>query len=99
MFPILPILILLLLGPANAERLASEGRLHPALLAVHRTMVAPVRAVVVAAVEETPTRASATRKPDAPARVRRTVFGNALAYAAVAPLLPACPPRAGPQVA
>ena len=52
MFPLFPILILLLLGPANAERLAVEGRLPAALLAVHRSMVAPIRATVVAPVEE-----------------------------------------------
>lgn len=50
MFPILPVLILLLLGPANAERLAVEGRLPATLLAVHRAM-APT--AVFAAVEET----------------------------------------------
>lgn len=63
MFPILPILILLLLGPANAERLAAEGRLPAGLLAVHLAHVAPVRATVVAPIKE-PTKTDA--RPSGP---------------------------------
>ncbi|RYG24604.1 hypothetical protein EON82_10135 [bacterium] len=94
MFPILPILILLLLGPANAERLAVEGRLPAALLAAHRSMVAPIRATVVAPVEE-----------EAP----RTVARQSVRWIAETPKSPlvrsgrdplgfnwSCPTRAGP---
>lgn len=66
MFPILPILILLLMGPANAERLADAGRLPSALLAAHRRM-APVCAFIVAPVE-----AVAPRADFRPPIVRRT---------------------------
>ena len=73
MFPILPILILLLMGPANAERLAVEGRLPSALLAAHRAMIQPIRATVVAPVEQEAPRAATlqsgkrpTVHPDAP---------------------------------
>lgn len=42
MFPILPVLILLLLqGPSNVERLAREGRLPAALEAVHQELRLP----------------------------------------------------------
>lgn len=97
MLPILPILILLFLGPANADRLAAEGRLPAALLAVHLARTMPAGVAAVAPVEEAERVASA----DAPCEMRpvsvrvgpaprgvKAVWGN-----------PGCPPRAGPSVA
>ena len=96
MFPILPILILLLLGPANAERLAVEGRLPSVLLAAHRAMVVPVRATVEAPVEEEAPVCAAPqsdkRLPAAPMPVPPTPFAQDVA-------LPGSPTRAGPSVA
>ena len=96
MFPILPILILLFLGPANAERLAVEGRFPTAVLAAGLGRTAPACAATVAPEE-------------ASARIaeRRTTQGS-LAFAALAPRTraraavrenPGCPPRAGPRIA
>jgi len=97
MFPILPILILLLMGPANAERLAVEGRLPAALLAVHRSMVVPVRVSVEAPVtEEPPT--SPTPQIGTPPRVTRTVPILPLPIA-LGGFAPGWPTRAGPSVA
>jgi hypothetical protein len=96
MFPILPILILLLLGPTNVERLAVEGRLPAALLAAHRSMVAPIRATVVAPVEEEAPIAAARKR--GPTVVGRNARVATLWTAAMAVVLPGCPPRAGPQV-
>ncbi len=93
MFPILPILILLLLGPANAERLAVEGRLPYALLA----MVQPVRATVEAPIEaEVP--AEDVREGDK----RPLVHGDAPLSPRTQEadgFLPHAPTRAGPRVA
>lgn len=47
MLPIIPALLLLLLqGPANIERMASEGRLPAALDAMHRHMAKPTQSQV-----------------------------------------------------
>lgn len=97
MFPILPILILLLLGPANAERLAAEGRLPAALLAVHLAQSAPVVANVVAPVEKSERCAetySAGKGQPAASRIGRTPPQSVAVWEN-----PGCPPRAGPQVA
>lgn len=93
MFPILPLLILFLLGPANAERLAGEGRLPPALLAVHRSMVEPLRATLVAPAEATGTASDppAPTKPGvAPSTTLPTLFLPTDGFA------PGAPTRAGP---
>ena len=97
MFPILPILILLLMGPANAERLAVEGRLPSALLAAHRAMVQPIRATVAAPVEQEALDGAERQKgrrpavhPDAPVPPSTLDNGG---------FQPAAPSRAGPQVA
>ena len=97
MFPILPILILLLLGPANAERLAVEGRLPAVLLAFHRTMAPPVRAVVVAPVETEPSAPPLRKRSPRPQKTAsilqtRTGYGCLGVYAG-------WPTRAGPSVA
>jgi hypothetical protein len=96
MFPILPILILLLLGPANAERLAVEGRLPAALLAAHRSMVAPLRATVVAQVEEQTPVAAARKGSERSVNAPRVEFNwdGRLALG----LDWSCPTRAGPTV-
>lgn len=93
MLPILPILILLLLGPANAERLAVEGRLPAALLAVHRAMVVPVRVTIVAQAEEESGTASSQNafRPVVRRRAKWTDAGPLRLLAA-----PGCPTRAGP---
>ena len=94
MFPLLPILILLLLGPANAERLAFEGRL-PAAVAAH---LVPVRATVVAPCETEAPRTATLRS--GPLKSDGIDEAMPLRRAAVQEtLLPAAPPRAGPQVA
>lgn len=94
MFPILPILILLLLGPTNVERLAVEGRLPAALLAVHLAHTAPVRATVVAPAEDeagAPASEPSRWVPAHSTTPPRVVRAQAL-------LDLACPPRAGPCV-
>lgn len=97
MFPILPILILLLMGPANAERLAVEGRLPAALLAVHRQMVAPVHAWVEAPVAEELETTRPSRNGTHPL-VARNVPILPLPIAADG-FAPGWPTRAGPAVA
>lgn len=97
MFPILPILILLLLGPANAERLAVEGRLPAALLAAHRSMVAPIRATVVAPVEEETSRTATLRSVKRPSVAAGTVLPPV--PTAFEGFAPGWPTRAGPAVA
>ena len=96
MFPLLPILILLFLGPVNADRLAAEGRLPAALLAVHlaRSVPARVAAVTVEKAEE-PARTRSTRTIR-PASCR--IDGTPTPVGAVW-TNPGCPPRAGPSVA
>lgn len=95
MFPILPVLILLLLGPANAERLAVEGRLPATLLAVHRAM-APV--AVVATVEEAEVPETAVPANKRTARVRKTTeFAEDHRLAKGVDW--SCPTRAGPAIA
>ncbi|GEM_PF-5821497 len=98
MFPILPLLILLLMGPANAERLAVEGRLPPALLAVHRAMAVPACAVVVAPVEEEPLPGTAGAPPARTRRKSVRIAPDAGAFRSET-LIAACPPRAGPGLA
>lgn len=97
MFPILPILILLLMGPANAERLAVEGRLPAALLAVHRSMVVPAQTNVEAPVTEEPPTSPTPRNGTRP-RVARTVPILPLPIASGG-FAPGWPTRAGPSVA
>ena len=97
MFPILPILILLLMGPANAERLAVEGRLPAALLAAHRSMVAPLRVAVIAPVEEEAPLTASLRSG------RRLAVSVSIALPPVPTVVeafaPGWPTRAGPKVA
>lgn len=96
MFPILPILILFLLGPTNVERLAAEGRLPAGLLAIHLAHVAPIRATVVAPEEESELSA-VTRQSGFSAPEDEIV--RLYEYAAIRRDNPACPTRAGPGVA
>ncbi len=96
MFPILPILILLFLGPANAERLAFEGRLPAAILAVHLAKSAPLRAVAAPVAESPKIAVARASNTDAPFRTLTPI--SLPRVAAEGGFFPACPPRAGPQV-